>query len=174
MLWLSRGAVVFFGVTAWVVSYLLASVGLGANSPNGLVPGILTFGVLYAGVGAAALILEYRAVQQSDLRDIERDGYGLANELRLLGEIPLEYRTTDLSDGALAQLARSNLIVAHYEHRMAPRARRLSGELRRYQNLPKTDVYFRLVDEGPKDDGDVFQIAGGLERLLRQLREGVK
>jgi hypothetical protein len=180
--WSLRLAEAALGVTAWVISYVLATIGLGKTAPNWLVPVIVAFGAAYIAVSAVALVDGYRAAQRNELRELEKDAYGLAAELRKLladthagieGRIgPHGGYTYDAADVAKAQERTARLVVENYEYRFAAQARYLAGEFRRTR-IPQTDVLFRIVADGPKDDEDVFQIAGGLERLARQLREGV-
>jgi hypothetical protein len=139
------------------------------------------------GIPAGILILAeifvvVASAHESSVNTLERDAYALAADLRELLNTPLlQHAETvapgvvsikdDLESMAAARAERAKVIVANYEHRFGARARHLARQLQTH-NVPQTDVFFRVVREGPKDDHDVAQIALGLERLARQLREG--
>jgi hypothetical protein len=181
MLWILRGAIMLLGVLAWGISYYLATVAMGNSVPKNL-PGLLIASlVVYAGVCIWLIKAENRADRLGSIRELERDAHSVAAGIRDLAEIPVTvtdanflapggFETFDVQALAKAQKARVDLIVAHYEQRFAGRVRFLASEFRKYP-VPQTDVFFRLVDEGPRDDEKVFQVALGLERLAGQLRE---
>jgi len=162
---------VFFGVTAWVVSYRLAAMSLGSGAPKWLAPAaIAAFGVVYAVVGAGSLVLGYSADRQRNLNEVERDGNALVDELWALDQTALNVTPDTISLG-LAQLERSSYIVGRYASKISPRANRLAKELRGYRHVPTDDVFFQLVAASPQNASEVAEIAAGLERLLWHLRE---
>jgi hypothetical protein len=130
----------------------------------------------------AEIIVIIRSSWQSDLRDVETRAYALATALRdLLEWIPTavsyssgpiigEIRYLTPAELEQAQRARTEMLARHYNSRYAARARQLARDFRRFQ-VPQTDVFFKLVDAGPQDEHEIFQIAAGLDRLAKQLRE---
>jgi membrane protein implicated in regulation of membrane protease activity len=176
--WLLRLMVALVGAAAWILSYLLATVGLGRSAPAALVPAIVVFGLVYVIVSVTSLFYDYRSARRDRQRQLQRDAYELANRIRrLIEETHLVVETTTGPHGGAtwdgqaitrARVRRSELVVANYEYRFATEARHLARELLQCRVI-QTDSFFRAVSDGPTDDHGVLQVAAGLERLAHQL-----
>lgn len=180
MVWTPRLLVMLLGVFAWIVSYALAVAAL-PSAPRYVVPSIVLFGIVFVAACVWSIAADRNVARKSALRDLENDSFALADGIRQMMEnTPLVIAGVQMGQGIIetfdalaeqkARNARSKSIAAQYENRFASRTHRLASEFRR-EDVPQTDVFFKVVDHGPAGEEDVFQIVAGLERLARQLRE---
>lgn len=110
MVWPLRAAVVLLGVIAWCLSYVLAFIGLGEARPPWLLSSIIGFGAAYATISVGSLVWEYRRKRRQDIRELQRDAYDLARDLRALiaeAYAAMEATASELSSEHEEEIARA-------------------------------------------------------------------
>ena len=119
-------------------------------------------------LSAAAIVSSEKEARGREVRELQSSAWHTATDLREFLKDRPQYMTMSRKPFETAE-RHDEETARQYEARFGVRVRQISETLRRHRAIP-TDVFFRHVEEGPKSDHDVFQIAAGLERLAKQVQ----